>query len=141
MSNSTNNPKGNPPDSDQTARNRHPDGGEEPIADASLEIDGLQTSNKSGKHSSVEKLAASRPEFGVGRGSLPVDGAFGHDDTHRVTGRNAGPGTNEYKCSGCGRYFNTAEELSAHEPECRMAKASTEAGRESLAKEDRGAGS
>jgi hypothetical protein len=64
------------PDSDETARNKHPYAGEEIIEDASTEIEGLQTSNKSGKHSSVEKLAASRPEFGSGRGAQPVDGAF-----------------------------------------------------------------
>ena len=36
-----------------------------------------QTSNKSGKHSSVEKLTASRPEFGASPGAKPVPGAGG----------------------------------------------------------------
>jgi hypothetical protein len=134
--NTPHSPKTNLPDSDETARNRQPDAGQEPIEDASSQIDGLQTSNKSGKHSSVEKLTASRPHLGTGTGSKPVPGAFGDDDSHPVTGRNAGPGTNQFRCSGCGRYFNTANELSEHEPECRLAKASTAHGRSSLQRED-----
>ena len=106
------------------------------MEDADESIDGLQTSNKSGKHSSVEKLAASRPEFGTGRGAQAVPGAFGDDESHQVTGRNAGPGTNQFRCSGCGRYFNTHGELSTHEPECRLAKAATASGRDSLQHED-----
>ncbi len=34
------------------------------MPDVDTSTPGLQTSNKSGKHSSAEKLAASRPEFG-----------------------------------------------------------------------------
>jgi hypothetical protein len=134
--NTPDNPKGNLPDSDETARGKHPYTGDEPIEDASTDIEGLQTSNKSGKHSSVEKLAASRPEFGAGRGAQPVSGATGEDKSHQPAGRNASPDTNQFRCSGCGRYFNTAGELSAHEPECRLAKAATAAGRESLRHED-----
>jgi hypothetical protein len=124
------NPKTNWPDSDETARNQHPDSADELMEDASADIEGLQTSNKSGKHSSVEKLAASRPEFGTGRGAVPTPGAFGDDESHEVTGRNAAPGTNQFRCSGCGRYFNTSAEFSAHEPECLLAKAATASGRE-----------
>ena len=120
--NSPDHRKSNSPDSDETARKQTSFAGEEMMDDVSAEIEGLQTSNKSGKHSSVEKLAASRPELGSGRGALPVDGAFGDADEHPVTGRNAGPGTNQFRCSGCGRYFNTAGELAAHEPECRSRK-------------------
>jgi hypothetical protein len=90
---------------------------------------GLQTSGKSGKHSSAEKLAASRPGFGAGRGAQPVSGAFGDDPNHVVTGREAGPDTNQFRCETCGRYFNTREELSEHETECRIAKQATGAGR------------
>jgi hypothetical protein len=129
-------PKRNSPGSDETARGQHPYAGDEVLEDVSDDIEGLQTSNKSGKHSSVEKLAASRPEFGAGRGAQPVSGAFGADPSHEVTGRNAAPDTNQFRCSGCGRYFNTASELSAHEPECRLAKAATPSGRESLKHED-----
>lgn len=50
--------------------------------------------------------------------------------------RAAGPDTNQFRCSACGRYLNTASELSTHEIECRLAKASTEAGRASLQHED-----
>ena len=132
------------PDSDETARNKHPYVGEEEeertgVDADSLDVQGstnLQTSNKSGKHSSVEKLAASRPEFGAGREGLPVSGAFGDDPSHVVTGRNAGPNTNQFRCNSCGRYFNTQGELSQHEPECRTAKAATAAGREELKEED-----
>src|SRR3954470_3857702 len=103
-------PKTNLPDSDETARGKHPYAGDEQIEDASTDIEGLQTSNKSGKHSSVEKLAASRPEFGEGRGAQQVSGAFGDDEEHLVTGRNASPDTSRFRCSGCGRYFDTAGE-------------------------------
>lgn len=112
------------PDSDETARNRHPDAADDPMEDIEPALPGLQTSNKSGKHSSVEKLAASRPEFGTGRGAVPVDGAFGSEEGHPV-GRNAGPGTNRFHCESCGRYFNTEAELSQHAIECNLAKAAT----------------
>jgi hypothetical protein len=74
------NRKTNPPDSDQTARRKHPDAAEDPMPDVDPAPPGLQTSNKSGKHSSAEKLAASRPEYGTGRGAEPVPGAFGEDE-------------------------------------------------------------
>ncbi len=130
------NNKTNIPNSDQSARSNHPDAGDENPEDIDASISDLQTSNKSGKHSTAEKLAASRPEFGAGRGAQPVEGAFGDDEDHVKTGRLARPGTNQFRCSGCGRYFNTQRELSSHEPDCRTAKAATPAGRESLAHED-----
>ena len=49
----------------------------------------------------------------------------------------AGPGTNQFRCNACGRYFNTREELGAHEAECRVAKEATETGRQDLEREDR----
>ncbi len=36
-----------------------------------------QTSHKSGKHSTVEKLHASRPDFGASPGNKPIPGAHG----------------------------------------------------------------
>lgn len=134
--NTPNLPKTNSPDSDETARGTHRYEGEENIPDASPDIEGLQTSNKTGKHSSVEKLAASRPEFGSSPGAHAVDGAFGDDPDHPVTHRNAGPGTNQFRCSSCGRFFNSQTELNAHEGECKIAKAATAAGRRSLEQED-----
>ena len=125
-------PKTNVPDSDESARGRHPDSADEMMDEVSADINGLQTSTKSGKHSSVEKLAASRPEFATAAGAKPVDGAFGDDPGHSVSGRLASPGTNQFQRASCGRYFNTQQELSAHEPECRTAKAATAAGRENL---------
>jgi len=124
--------KTNYPDSDESARKQHPDAAADPIPDADTSVSDLQTSNKSGKHSSAEKLAASRPEFGEGRGAKPVDGAFGKDlpGEHQVTGRLAGPGTNQFRCESCGRYFNTQSEFSAHQAECQLAKEATPSGRE-----------
>jgi hypothetical protein len=124
------------PDSDQTARHKHSYEDGEPAPEEIGSNEGLQTSNKSGKHSSVEKLAAHRPEFGTAPGARPVPGAFGDDDSHIVTGRNAGPDTNQLRCNSCGRWFNTQAELSAHEPDCRLAKEATASGRESLRHED-----
>jgi hypothetical protein len=122
------NRKTNAPDSDETARKKHPDANADPVQGGDLtdSDQGLQTSNKSGKHSSAEKLAASRPEFGTGRGAVPVDGAFGRDtEPHTITGRKAGPGTNRYLCESCGRWFNTQVVLGEHTPECQLAKAAT----------------
>jgi tRNA(Ile2) C34 agmatinyltransferase TiaS len=48
----------------------------------------------------------------------------------------ASPGTNEYRCNACGRYFNTPEELSSHEVECRAAKQATPEGARELAEQD-----
>ena len=123
------NRKTNPPDSDETARKKHPDASADPVQGGDLtdSDQGLQTSNKSGKHSSAEKLAASRPEFGTGRGAVPVDGAFGRDtEPHTITGREAGPGTNQFRCESCGRGFNDQRELREHETECQLAKAATQ---------------
>ncbi|MGI8961093.1 MAG: hypothetical protein ACR2IV_15270 [Bryobacteraceae bacterium] len=123
--------KMNYPDSDESARKSHPAKGDEDTAESTAEILNAQTSNKSGKHSTAEKLSASRPEFGEGRGAQPVDGAFGRDEEgeHIVTGRLAGPDANQFRCESCGRYFKTSGELSEHEVECRTAKAATSAGR------------
>lgn len=120
--------KQNFPDSDESARKKHPDAATANVPDADTSISNVQTSNKSGKHSTAEKLAASRPEFGTGRGGVPVDGAFGDDPNHVITGRNAGPETNKYRCETCGRWFNTREELAEHEPECQLAKAASNRG-------------
>ena len=64
------------PDSDQTAR-RDIDERDATLEDQETDIEGRQVSKKSGKHSSVEKLAASRPEFGPSPGANPVPGAHG----------------------------------------------------------------
>ncbi len=48
----------------------------------------------------------------------------------------AGPGTNQFRCNACGRWFNTAGELREHDLACRLAKSATEEGREELAHED-----
>jgi len=48
----------------------------------------------------------------------------------------ASPGTNQFRCNACGRYFNTETELSTHETECRAAKMTTEAGRAELEEQD-----
>jgi len=126
--------KTNYPDSDESSRRKHPDAADEAMPDVDTSTPGLQTSNKSGKHSSAEKLAASRPEFGTGRGAQPVDGAFGRNEEgeSHPTGRGASPGTNQFHCETCGRYFNTETELAAHETECRIAKAATPAGQRSM---------
>lgn len=122
--NTPNNRKNDLPPSDETARSNHAMASDKNPGDVDTSYT-PQTSNKSGKHSSVEKLAASRPEFGTGRGAVPVSGAFGDDPDHEVTGRLAGPGTNQVRCETCGRWFNTQDELAEHEPECRLAKAAT----------------
>ncbi len=64
------------PDSDQTARH-DVDQRDATFDDQETNIEGRQVSNKSGKRSSVEKLAASRPEFGPSPGANPVPGAHG----------------------------------------------------------------
>lgn len=48
----------------------------------------------------------------------------------------ASPGTNQYRCNACGRYFNTEDQLQSHEVECRATKTSTPAGRKNLREED-----
>lgn len=113
------------PDSDETARKPDAALDLEEVTDDPGDITGLQTSNKTGKHSSAEKLAASRPEFGSSPGAHPVDGAFG-DQTPEEAGLR-GPrlslaGTNQFHCESCGRDLNTEAELRTHEIECRLAK-------------------
>jgi hypothetical protein len=66
------------PKSDQTARKMEDDLSDTKYDQA--ENMERQTSNKSGKHSSVEKLTASRPEFDAAPGAKPVPGAFGSDE-------------------------------------------------------------
>ncbi len=67
------------PNSDETAR--HKVEPEDTTVDETVEnLDGRQTSQKTGKHSSVEKLAASRPEFSESPGAHPVPGADGDQD-------------------------------------------------------------
>lgn len=121
--------KTNYPDSDESARSKHPGLDDEHTAEASDQNENLQTSVKSGKHSTVEKLSASRPEYGTGRGAVPVDGGFGRDEKAMAhphpPGRNASPQTNQFRCETCGRWFNTQSELGRHETECRAAKAAT----------------
>ena len=48
----------------------------------------------------------------------------------------ASPGTNQFRCNACGRYFNASAELSVHEVECRLAKQSTAEGAKELAEQD-----
>jgi hypothetical protein len=43
----------------------------------------------------------------------------------------------KFRCSACGRYFDTQSDLTAHEVECRAAKQSTEQGRAEMEAEDR----
>src|SRR3954452_16094037 len=129
-------PKTNSPDSDESARGKLPYAGDEQIEDGAESIEGLQTSNKTGKHSSVERFPAAGQEFGAAAGAKPVDSAVGNDADHNVSGRLAGPDTNQFRCSACGRFFNSQGELSAHEGECRLAKAATPSGRQSLEQED-----
>ncbi len=72
--------KTNYPDSDESARKMHQEFADDPLADTDTDdaaLTDVQTSTKSGKHSSVEKQAAALPEFRIGRGASPVDGAFG----------------------------------------------------------------
>jgi len=72
--------KTNFPDSDQSNRRGYPPAEyENPPAEDGGDLD-LQTSHKSGKHSSVLKEAASRPDSGKGRGAEHVAGAFGSDN-------------------------------------------------------------
>jgi hypothetical protein len=70
------------PDSDQTAREPYDLEEEQATAEDAGEMAGRQTSNKSGKHSSAEKLAASRPDFGpAARERDTVPGAHGDAST------------------------------------------------------------
>lgn len=71
--------KRNFPDSDESAR-RAIENLESEEEDISTETEGRQISNKTGKRSSAEKLASSRPEFGTSPGAHPVSGASGTSD-------------------------------------------------------------
>lgn len=108
------------PDSDVSARRRRTDV-EEELGEQPLEnLDDLQTSNKAGGHSTVEKLAASRPEFGAHPGAVPQE--------VNKKGR--------FRCNACGRFFDTETDLGHHEIECRAAKQATHEGAAELAHED-----
>ena len=80
------------PDSDVAER------GPVDVSDTNPEDAGItevrQTSLKTGKHSSVEKQAASRPELGTAPGFHPKDGAFGDATPDKDRDRPAGtPGS------------------------------------------------
>src|SRR3954470_6365118 len=80
------------PDSDVTARKR-PNAGDNPGPDSGP-FEDLQTSNKTGKHSSVAKLAASRPALAEAPGAHPKPGAFGDGSPRKGRERPAGtPGS------------------------------------------------
>jgi hypothetical protein len=64
------------PPSDETARTNIDERDMESRPDDTND-EGRQISNKSGKHSSAEKLAASRPNFGPSPGANPAPGAHG----------------------------------------------------------------
>lgn len=70
------------PDSDESMRPKHHQ--EEDIDSDDTLLEGVQTSNKTGKHSSVEKMAASRPEMGTSPTHNPVDGASGETEKPNV---------------------------------------------------------
>jgi len=71
--------KRNFPDSDESAR-KPIENLQSEEEDTETDIEGRQISNKTGKKSSAEKLASSRPEFGASPGANPVPGASGKDD-------------------------------------------------------------
>lgn len=117
------------PPSDTSARRRDREL-ETEASEAPLEnLEGEQTSNKSGKHSTVEKLAASRSEFSPRPSAGPVSGAFDGDEPQPS-------GTGQFRCNACGRYFDLESDLRSHEVECRAAKEATSEGDRELQKED-----
>jgi len=80
------------PDSDVADRGRVDVGNTNPEEAGNTE--GRQTSLKTGKHSSVEKKAASRPELRTAPGAHPKDGAFGDPTPDKHRDRPAGtPGS------------------------------------------------
>ena len=80
------------PDSDVADRGRVDVGNTNP--EEAGNTDGRQTSLKTGKHSSVEKQAASRPELRTAPGAHPKDGAFGDASPEKDRDRPAGtPGS------------------------------------------------
>ncbi len=120
------------PASDRSARGRDLELQSE-VNESPLEsLADTQTSVKSGKHSTVEKLAASRSDFSPRSSAGPVAGAFGDGEPMPA-------GTGEFRCGACGRYFDSESDLRNHETECRVAKIATGAGAEELESEDRAA--
>ena len=97
------------PASDETARKQT-----EVLADELAQVNeeediaGRQISSKTGKRSSAQKLAASRPEFGASPGAHPVAGAFGKDQ------QIGGSGEHQFLCHACGEAFDTETELIDH---------------------------
>ena len=84
------------PDSDRSVRGGMTSEDEEIDPVTAESYDAPQTSNKTGKHSSVEKQAASRPEGGTGAGAKKVSGAFGKAGNTKVrTGTNPGAEPNK----------------------------------------------
>jgi hypothetical protein len=63
------------PDSDVSARKTDADEEDDDFDPGNIE--GRQMAGKTGKHSAVQKLAASRPEFATGNAATPKAGAFG----------------------------------------------------------------
>jgi epoxyqueuosine reductase len=59
-------------------------------------------------------------------GQAPPDSRFGREIAHRQPGITmptpASPGTNQYRCDACGRYFNGENELQQHRAECAAAR-------------------
>jgi hypothetical protein len=102
-------------DSDVRARHQDEDILDELMDDLPENIEGRQISNKAGLHSTAQKLAASRPEFGP-RGTKAAEQA----------------GTGRFRCPSCGRYFDAEATLKMHEPECRIAKVATREGEREL---------
>lgn len=88
--------KTNFPDSDESTRHNHPAQDDELDTNPADAIDGLQTSGKSGKHSTSMKLSASRPDYGTGRRAEHVDGASGKSDEQAVAESDMGK-TDEHR--------------------------------------------
>ena len=118
------------PKSDKTARKQSEDLGAEISEPAGNSLD-RQISSKTGKRSSAQKLASSRPEFGSSPGANPVAGAFGSGQEE------ASKGEHQFRCNACGRWFETETEFTEHTPECRLAKEATLSGRDQLSRQDR----
>ena len=79
--------KTNYPDSDQSNRRGYPPADyENPPAENGGDLDLLETSHKSGKHSSVIMGAASRTDSAEARGAEHVPGAFGANVENISTG-------------------------------------------------------
>ena len=100
------------PESDVSARHPREDMSEEIYDTPNESLQQRQTSNKSGSHSNVEKLRASRSEFAPRPSAGPVPGARGPEQPQPET-----PGA--FRCASCNRTFDTETERRRHEPECR----------------------